>query len=199
MNKIQLFEQIGYFTITIDSFVILDIYPSSVRTTSNQLDFLKTQDLSEMSAAIIRNSLKKKKIKVDQKIKKLISSGFFHENLAEALRIGIRHKIIIVKGGSMESRSPKSIMNAGLPPNFGLVDSRSSFYLAYLLSRFATSDFLSVHNIDRLYIMSDPLEKIDKYDDNLIVEWDPALKSIGTALYDNNYSGDKSVGYVFFF
>ena len=94
----------------------------------------------------------------------------------------------------------KLLNHYGLLDDLSLVPTEITFHLAYLLSHFITKEFLNIHNMDRIFIMSEPLQKFGEYDDNRIVEWDPSYKnSISTALYENPYSGDSNAGYLFFY
>ncbi|MFA6524067.1 MAG: hypothetical protein WC264_00545 [Candidatus Paceibacterota bacterium] len=193
-NLIKSIEiEVGYFKIKANDIVIVDVLPDS-ETLGNRFDFF--EDVCDFNKPITSmvTELELRGIKLNDIIKKLIQSGFFNKNFNDSLE-QISHHVAIIKGRTTHCRSPKVLIRDGLPDDFYLVPAEITFHLAYLISHFITKEFLNIHNMDRVFIMSDPLEKGDK-----IVEWDPSYNnSITTALYDNPYSGDRNAGYLFFY
>lgn len=190
---------VGCFEIKIHNIVIVDILPNNY-TVGKYLDFLRPLGGREVESAIsMVAELESRGIKVDDKIKKLIQSEFFSKSFTEALG-RMSRRVAIVKGRTTDCRSPMVLIRDGFPSDFDLVPTEITFHLAYLISHFITKEFLNIHNMDRIFIMSNPLEKFDKNDDNLIIEWDPSYnKAISTTLYENSYSGDHNAGYLFFY
>lgn len=198
LQRITVLEEIGCFSIKSDGFIIIDIYPRSRRITTEKIKFLNELGREKIERTSILTDLVVEEIHIDEKIEKLISLGFFYDNLDKYLKYCISSQVIIVKGSSVGCRSPKTIIESGIPNGLKLVDAKSAFHVAYLLSFFATLDFLNIHNMNRLFIMSEPLEKFNEHDDNLVVRWSPRYSTIGTGLYENPYSGDSDAGYVFY-
>jgi hypothetical protein len=194
---------IGSFKIKVDDMVFVDISLVGKRPMINSyLNFLLPSGgvgiRAEFTTLMMANELESKGIKINDKIKKLIQSGFFNLPLDVFLK-RIFSQIVIIKGRTARSRSPMILIRNGFPEDFILVPTEITFHIAYLISHFITKEFLNTHNMDRVFIMSNPLEKNDGYDDDRIVEWDPTYhNSIGTCLYENPYSGDQNVGYLFF-
>ena len=90
-----------------------------------------------------------------------------------------------------------------LPKNIKLVPAKMAYQIAFLLSHCLTENFMKVFDLYRILIMNEPLEKIDKHDDNLIMELTPPRKKdnrkarIELALFDNPYSINKGDGLCF--
>lgn len=187
----------GFFSIKANDLIFIDI-KSEYRSVRSELLKIKLKVIEEMSTSSMTDELKTRNIKLDDKVEKLIDSNFFNED-TRRFKLEIFDEVVIIKGKAAKSRSPEVLIRNGVPDGFYLIPPKITFYLAYLLTFVFSKDFLNLHNIDRIFIMSEPLEKFNEGDDNLILEWDPTYHNcIGTALYENPYSGDKNVGYLFF-
>lgn len=193
--------EVGHFRITPQDIVTVNILPEKHNASGIYLDFIESirkSSTEQKPVAVMVTELESRGIKVGDKIKKLIESGFFVQDHYEALR-EMFSSIAIIKGRTTTCRSPEILIRDGFPDDCILVPAEISFHVAYLISYFITKEFLNIHNMDRLFIMSGPLEKLNKHDDDLIVIWDPTYNNyISTALYENPYSGDKNAGYLFF-
>ncbi len=195
MKQLNNFEVVvGCFSIKFNDLVFIDVLPDRYLNDSFKK---KIQEIKKMSNLEMLGDLENRGIKISSKIAKLIQDNFFGngpENFKE-----IYSRVAIIKGSATSVRAPKILIREGFPENFFLVPVKTTFSLAYLLTFIFTKEFLNFHNIDRIYIMSEPLEKFHEHDDNLIVTWDPSYyKGIDDTLYSNQYSGDKSTGYLFF-
>ncbi len=187
----------GWFSIKPDDIVIIDII-KNIHTLGDYLNFTKVGLSESISNADMIGELKSKGIWVDGKIERLIQSGFFKEGLSDSHH-GIYDQVAIIKGRTTYCRHPSVLIRDGFPEDLYLVPPDVTFQVAYIISHFVTKTFLNIHNMDRVFIMSEPLEKLNEEDDNLIIEWDPSYgHCITTALYSNPYSGDTNAGYLFF-
>lgn len=191
---------VGWFDIKFDDILVVDIRPNE-ETQGNHLNFANISSFhvgEEITVANMVENLKSKGIDLSDKITKLISTDFFEKSFIDALG-QIYSKAVIIKGRSTNCRSPFVLIRDGFPSDLYLVPPKITFHVAYILAHIFTKEFLNIHNLSRIFIMSEPLVKLDQYDDELIVEYNPChTKSISTALYTNPYSGGKSTGYLFF-
>ncbi|MCL5011920.1 MAG: hypothetical protein M1320_00645 [Patescibacteria group bacterium] len=190
---------VGCFDVSPENVVIIDIKPNLYKSTINEriLGFIEELDSKHVSITQLVQNLESQGKRVDEKIRKLISSGFFKKDFGDALR-EIFSSIVIIKGRATWNRSPYVLMRDGFPADFYLIPRDTLFHVAYIVSQILSKEFLNIHLIDRVFLMSDPLDKLDEHDDHRIVKWDPDSSLIGTALYDNPYSGDQNAGYLFF-
>lgn len=202
MKKIgteSLILKVGWFNMKVDDIVIFDILRDSKKL-CDHLHFTSAirGEGDDITVAAMVEDLKSRGYKIDEKIQKLILSGFFNLNLG-----GLFHQIFsqvgIIKGRAALTRNPSVLIRDGFPSDFFLIPPEITFQVAYIVSRIISKEFLNIHNMDRIYIMSKPLEKLDEHDDNLIVVFDPSyFEGIHTDLYNDMYGGDKNVGYLFF-
>lgn len=191
--------EVGQFKIKTDDIIILDISPQGrLSHIGDHLDFLKGNNIDGKSIITMVSELRSRGIKTDDKIKELIQSGFFKGIYDDFRRISYS-RVIIVKGKTTRCRVPAILIRDGFPSDFYLVPAEFTLHLAYVISHFITKEFLNIHNIDRLIMMSNPLEKFNVHDDDLIVAWDPSNNSVRTVLSDNSYTGDSNAGYLFFY
>lgn len=191
--------KVGFFDIKVSDAIIIKINNNDYKALGNHLDFLpENNGFNRKSIEIMVSELKSNGVNFDDKIKKLIESGLFNKS-SDYLNNSY-DCVAILKGKATNCRSPKRLISEGIPSDFFLVPIEETFSIAYLISNLFSKEFLNILGMDRIFIMSNPLEKFDKFDDDLIVEWDPSYhgKTIKTALYDNPYSGDKNAGYLFF-
>ncbi|MFA4975150.1 MAG: hypothetical protein WC839_00430 [Candidatus Paceibacterota bacterium] len=200
-NKIsEIFTmEVGQFRIKADDIIIVDILllPNTYRL-GKHLDFTKSTLGDDMSITAMVNDLKLRNIDIGNKINKLILSGFFKKSFSSSIR-EIFDKVAIIKGRATYCRYPSVLIRDGFPADCYLIPPQITFHVAYIISKIFTKEFLNIHNMDRIFIMSDPLEKLDQDDDDLIVVYDPSYnKVITTGSYNNPYSGDQNAGYLFF-
>ncbi len=112
--------------------------------------------------------------------------------------------IVILKAIEIGQISPKVLQrDLVLPEGVRLVPANIAYQITFLLSHCITENFMKVFDLYRILIMNEPLEKIDKNDDNLIMELSPSRKEdnnkarIELALYENPYSINKGDGLCF--
>lgn len=115
--------------------------------------------------------------------------------------------IVILKAVEVGQISPMVLQrDLVLPKNVKLVPAKMAYQIAFLLSHCMTENFMKVFDLYRILIMNEPLEKIDKNDDALIVEVSPPRKKHGTgpvkarielSLFENPYSINRGDGLCF--
>lgn len=112
--------------------------------------------------------------------------------------------IVILKAVEVGQISPMALQrDLVLPEKVKLVPAKMAYQIAFLLSHCMTENFMKVFDLYRILIMNEPLEKIDKNDDSLIMELSPSRKKRNTkaqielALFKNPYSINKGDGLCF--
>jgi len=112
--------------------------------------------------------------------------------------------IVILKAIEVGQTSPMVLQrDLVLPERVKLVPAKMAYQIAFLLSHCMTENFMKVFDLYRILIMNEPLEKLDKSDDNLIMELSPSRKKenekarIELTLFDNPYSINKGDGLCF--
>lgn len=186
---------VGCLKIEAKDLVFIDLKPGK-GTFSKSLHG-KMQEIKHISISEMVRDLNAREIPISGKISKLIESNFFgydHENFKE-----IFSNIVILKGRATKEHNLKHIIKEGLPDDFSLVPVKVTLRVAYLATFIFSKEFLNLHNLDKVVIMSEPLEKFEQHQNDYLIEWDPSFgHRIGTALYDNHLTGDDGTGYLFF-
>jgi hypothetical protein len=185
----------GLFRIKLDDIVILDVL-SVYHNLRENFKFIPKDDLSESrTISDLVKEMRANGIRITDGVLDLISKNSF-VNTFEDFRFNSGYgSIAIIKGRAINSRSPKSVIDRGLPPCLEPLSSKNTFHFAYLISHFLTQQFINIHNIYNILIMSDPFN-----DGKDLIQWTPALGDepiLSAALYDNPYTGSKNMGFLF--
>ncbi len=112
--------------------------------------------------------------------------------------------ILILKATEVGQTAPMVLQrDLVLPECVKLVPAKMAYQIAFLLSHCITENFMKVFDLSRILIMNEPLDKIDKFDDDLIISLSPSSKKRGDkaridlALFENPYSINKGDGLCF--
>lgn len=191
---------IGQFNIGANDLVFVDLVNKYNRYyMGKHLDFLNKKDRMITPLEMLTD-LKSRGIEVSDEVKELIESGFFNKTIYE-FNQEAHSKIVLVKGPALNFHTPSVIIRDGLPNEFLLIPSDLTFQLTWILSHFLSKEFLGIHNIYHVFIMSNPLADLSQKGSQVILEWNPNYSDKGmieTSLYDNVHTGGYSSGYLFF-
>lgn len=174
-----------------NSELLLDVDSMSSNTPENQIEIERIEKSFKILDS--KNIFVHEKIKMRKKLFSFLDLyGFWS---------GCFSGIVILKAVEVGQISPKTLQrDLVLPEGIRLVPAKMAYQIAFLLSQCTTENFMKVFDLYRILIMNEPLEKIDKNDDNLIMELSPSRKKdnnkarIELALYENPYSINKGDG-----